>query len=98
MAVHQGAENILTPCCNLYVEKKTASTLPTTLNKLFIYIYILVVVVGLFVCFWQCWVIVAAGLFSLVAVGRSYSLAGVHWLSLWGLLLFQRTDPRAQAQ
>ena len=40
MAVHQGAENILTPCCKLYVEKKTASTLPTTLNKLFIYIYV----------------------------------------------------------
>ena len=77
-------------------KKKKASTLPTTLNKLYIYIYVLVV--GLSVYFWQCWVIVAAGLFSLVAVGRSYSLAGVHWLSLWGLLLLQRMHPRAQGQ
>ena len=36
MAVHQGVENILTPCCKLYVEKKKGSTVPATLSKLYI--------------------------------------------------------------
>lgn len=96
MAVHQGVESILTPCCQLYVEKEKASTVQLHSVSL-ICVYILVVVVGLSAHSWLCWAI-AAGLFSLVAVGRSCPLAGAHWLSLCRLLLSQRVDSRARAQ
>ena len=80
-----------------YMLKRKRQALFQLRSVSLICVYIQVVVVGLSAHSWLCWAI-AAGLFSLVAAGRSCPLAGAHWLSLCWLLLSQRVDSRPRAQ